>query len=499
MTDKNQDDQQPDDNNDPLGNIFGMLFGPNGQLGGQFGGAFEQGAGGQGGLPFDPAMLGGIMQQLQGMLSGGSQAGGVKAAQQRIPQPDPEVSDEVSRATHDAFRLAELWLENVTDPAVGVPEATALTRKQWVEQTFSGWQRLVKPIQSNMSNALSASIAEQAPEELKPMLAGAGQMFTSMSDSMFGLQLGEALGTLSGSVLSGTEYGLPLLTDSRPALIEANIAGAAAEIGVEPTELRIYLAVRELALLWLFKRAPWLVGHVETALSKYAAGIELDLDRIQGMAGSLDPSNFQQMSEEIRQGMFNPQVTEAQQDALTSVQNLLAVVAGWADIVTYQACQALGSRDAIREALRKRQSTDSTADQTFADLLGLDLRPKRVRDAAALFSYLEQSEGAEARDAVFTHPDLLPTSQDLDDPLGYRERRTQEWTTDSSMDEALAQLLAESSRRGAEADAETGTAAPGSDEDAGAGSSDTPGSGSDEDESDGDDGGPRNGSSGPSA
>ncbi|GAA4284063.1 zinc-dependent metalloprotease [Brevibacterium daeguense] len=446
MTDKNRDPNQPDDNNDPLGNLFGMFFGPGGQFGGSFGGGSGSSGGAQG-LPFDPAMLGGIMQQLQGMLTGGSQTGALRAAEHRIPSPDPAVTDDVSRASADAFRLAELWLENVTDPAVGIGEAQALTRRQWVEQTYPGWRRLLSPIQSNMSNALSSSIAEQAPEELKPMLSGAGQMFTAMSDSMFSMQLGEALGTLSGTVLTGTEFGLPLLEDFRPTLVEANISGAAAEFGVEPTELRIYLAVRELALLWLFKRAPWLVGHLETALSKYAAGIELDLERIQGLAGSIDPSNLEQLSEDIRQGMFNPQPTEAQRQALESVQNLLSVIAGWADVISYQACAPLDGRDTIREALRSRQVTEGAADRTFSELVGLQLTPARMRDAASLFSFLEQSEGPEARDAVFTHPDLLPTTQDLDDPLGYRERRRQEWSADSSMDAALARLLAESAEQ----------------------------------------------------
>lgn len=482
MTDKNRDGDQPDDNNDPLGNIFGMFFGPGGQFGGASGQPGASGGPGPGGLPFDPAMLGGIMQQLQGMLSGGSQAGGMRAAEQHIPQPDPEVTDEVTRASHDAFRLAELWLENVTTSAVGVPEAIALTRREWVEQTFEGWQRLVRPIQSNMSSALTASIAEQAPEELKPMLAGAGQMFSSMSESMFGLQLGEALGALSGSVLSGTEYGLPLIKGGRPALVEANITGAASEIGVEATELRIHLAVRELALLWLFKRSPWLAGHVETALSKYASGIELDLDRIQGMAGSIDPSRMQEMSEEIRRGLFDPKPTEAQQQALASLQNLLSVIAGWADVVAYQACAQLGSRDTIREALRERQATEGAADRTFAQLVGMDLRPARLRDAAALFSYLEQTEGPEARDAVFNHPDLLPTTQDLDDPLGYRERRSQEWSTDSSMDEALARLLADEGAggagSGAAGTADAGTSESGSDDAAASGSPDSASTGS---------------------
>ncbi|MDN5660907.1 MAG: zinc-dependent metalloprotease, partial [Brevibacterium aurantiacum] len=41
------------------------------------------------------------------------------------------------------------------------------------------------------------------------------------------------------------------------------------------------------------------------------------------------------------------------------------------------------------------------------------------------------------------HPDLLPTTQDLDDPLGYSERRHAEWTSESTLDEALSRILDE--------------------------------------------------------
>ena len=46
--------------------------------------------------------------------------------------------------------------------------------------------------------------------------------------------------------------------------------------------------------------------------------------------------------------------------------------------------------------------------------------------------------------------------RDLDDPLGYRERRSQEWSTDSSMDEALARLLADEGA-GSAGDDDTGS------------------------------------------
>ena len=66
-------------------------------------------------------------------------------------------------------------------------------------------------------------------------------------------------------------------------------------------------------------------------------------------------------------------------------------------------------------------ATGGPAEQTFATLVGLELRPRRLRDASTLWGSLRARQGIEARDGVWMHPDLLPTAADLDDPLGFRE------------------------------------------------------------------------------
>ncbi len=75
----------------------------------------------------------------------------------------------------------------------------------------------------------------------------------------------------------------------------------------------------------------------------------------------------------------------------------------------------------LQEAVRRRRAAGGPAEQTFAALVGLELRPRRLRDASALWGSLRTRQGDEARDGVWMHPDLLPTSADLDDPLGFRE------------------------------------------------------------------------------
>ena len=55
---------------------------------------------------------------------------------------------------------------------------------------------------------------------------------------------------------------------------------------------------------------------------------------------------------------------------------------------------------------------------------------------------LHARQGTEARDGVWLHPDLLPTSADLDDPLGFREEASApDSLSDDDFDAELRRLL----------------------------------------------------------
>jgi len=79
--------------------------------------------------------------------------------------------------------------------------------------------------------------------------------------------------------------------------------------------------------------------------------------------------------------------------------------------------------------------------------VGLELRPRRLRDAANLWAALEAKHGAAARDAAWGHPDVAPTAADLDDPLGYVERAGQ--PSGDDVDAALNQILRDGNAGGA--------------------------------------------------
>ncbi len=113
---------------------------------------------------------------------------------------------------------------------------------------------------------------------------------------------------------------------------------------------------------------------------------------------------------------------------------------------------------ALSETLRRRRATGGPAEQTFATLVGLELRPRKLREAAALWERLTQAVGADARDGVWQHPDLLPSAEDLDEPAGFIDRMIGGDT--SGMDKAIADLQEESRATGTKIHRNDSTARP---------------------------------------
>jgi hypothetical protein len=137
---------------------------------------------------------------------------------------------------------------------------------------------------------------------------------------------------------------------------------------------------------------------------------------------------------------------------------MLALVEGWVDDVVSQATAPwMPAAAALAETVRRTRATGGPAEATFATLVGLELRPRRMRDAANLWAAVRDARGADGRDAVWSHPDLLPTSADLDDPLGFVGREGTASTSDD-FDTALAALLDSADTTAAD----TGSDEPGS-------------------------------------
>ncbi|MFD5094283.1 zinc-dependent metalloprotease [Amycolatopsis thailandensis] len=322
-------------------------------------------------------------------------------------------------AVRDAAHLAELWLDAATILPAGATTTVAWSARTWVEKTLPTWQRLCDPVAQQVSGAWVQALPEEAKQAAGPLLSMMGQM----GGMAFGSQLGTALAQLASEVLTSTEVGLPLGPAATSALLPANIEKFTEGLELPTSEVLVFIAAREAAHQRLFAHVPWLRQRLLATVEEFASGISVDTSALEQLAGQIDPSNPASIEEAMSSGLLEPQTSPEQKAALNRLETLLALVEGWVDVVV---AEAIGDRlpgaDALRETLRRRRATGGPAEQTFATLVGLELRPRRMRAASALWKLVGDQHGIEKRDGLWSHPDLMPTAADLDEPLDFAER-----------------------------------------------------------------------------
>ncbi|MDQ7877258.1 zinc-dependent metalloprotease [Microbacterium sp. QXD-8] len=440
------------------------------------------------GMNIDPAMMQAVMRQLQGAFENADESGiswdmAKRQALHIANQEGLGVTTGQRTDLDQAFSLATLWLSEATTISELPAPPVTLTRGAWVEATLPVWEELAAPVATSIADALTTALSEQAPEDMQGLVQGAGRLMRTVGGSLFASQLGQVVGNLSKEVVSGGDVGIPLMPDGEAAILPQNFADFGRDLEVPDDQLALYAATRELAHARLFRHARWLRLHVISQVTDFARGVHVDTDALEDLATRFDPSEPEELRKAIESGALLPARSEAQDAALARLENLLATIEGWVEVVTEDATSRLPAAQRIAEAVRRRRAVGGPAERALGSLVGLEIRPRRMREAAAMWRAVTDAVGPAARDALWDYPDLMPAAADIDDPAALVARlearaRGEEPARDE-MDDALARLLAGEEPGAAEA--EPGGAAPA----AGSGSEGT----APEDASDEEDGG----------
>lgn len=419
------------------------------------------------GMDIDPAMMQQIMRQLQGVFANAGESGvswdmAKRQALHIANQEGLGVTAGQRTDLDQAFALATLWLSEATSISDLSAPPTTITRGAWVEATLPVWQELAEPVATSIADALTTALSEQSPEEMQQLVQGAGRLMRTIGGSLFATQLGQVIGSLSKEVVSGGDVGIPLMPDGQAAILPQNFADFGRDLEVPEDQLALYIATRELAHARLFRHARWLRLHVISQVTDFARGVHVDTDMLEDMASRFDPSQPEELRAALESGALLPPRSEAQNAALARLENLLATIEGWVDVVTEAATSRLPSAPRIAEAVRRRRAVGGPAERALASLVGLEIRPRRMREAAAMWRAVTDAVGPAARDALWDYPDLMPAPSDIDDPaalVGRLEARARgEVPAPDELDDALARLLAgefpEAGAEGAEQESE---------------------------------------------
>ncbi|MDN3494706.1 zinc-dependent metalloprotease [Planococcus sp. APC 4015] len=402
------------------------------------------------GMNIDPAMMQTVMGHLQGAFAGPEQGISWDAAKRQAlhiaNQDGLGVTAGQATDLDQAFSLATLWLSEATTISELSATPRTITRGDWVQATLPVWQELAAPVATSIADAMTAALSEQAPDDMQSMIQGAGRLMRMVGGSLFASQLGQVIGNLSKEVVSGGDVGIPLMPDGEAVILPQNFADFGRDLEIPDDQLALYAATRELAHARLFRHARWLRLHVISQVTDFARGVHVDTDALEELASRFDPSDPDELRRLIESGALLPQRSEAQTDALARLENLLATIEGWVDVVTEDATSRLPSSDRISEVVRRRRAVGGPAERALGSLVGLELRPRRMREAAAMWRAVTDAVGVAARDALWDYPDIMPSSEDIDDPAALIARlearaRGEEPARDE-FDDALERLLA---------------------------------------------------------
>lgn len=393
-------------------------------------------------------------QQMQGFAASGGESSGANwgfakdVARKTVASKgsDPTPDDRERREIADAVNLANLWLDETTAFSRPASAGVAWSRAEWVEDTFDVWQALVGPIVASISAALT-EITRTEGEATESMAAMLQPMMKTAAAGMFGAQVGQAIGHLAADAVSGTDVGLPVTRTV--ALLPVNIAAFADGLEQPASDVLLYAALRECARHRLFHNVGWLGPQLLALVEHYSREIRIDPEgletALEARFSSAEPNlqDLEQIGRDFAGRLFKPEKTPEQTAILERLETLLALVEGWVDDVVSEAvAQLMPNAVPLAEVVRRRRAAGGPAEQALAALVGLELRPRRVREASALWTAVREARGIDGRDSSWAHPDMTPTSTDLDDPSGYAARGAAAHEPDQ-MDAELAKLLGE--------------------------------------------------------
>jgi putative hydrolase len=358
----------------------------------------------------------------------------------QLPRPAATPDPGETRAWDDRLRLAELWVDPVTSlPAPGVAlGARPLSRPDWAEAVLPGFAPLVEPGARRVTEALGAGAGAGMGQP------GVGDMIGRVGGLVAGLQVGTLVGQLARSVLGQYELAMPAADPAKVLLVPENVLAFEQAAGLPGDQLRLWLACHQVAGQRLLAGVAWLPDQLRRVVDDIALQTEPDASGLMDRLQSMDiarPEALQELLEGGEQGLLGPP-TAALQAATGRLEVLLALTAGYLLVTCGRALEGrLPGLAAIEAAIGRRGTDPQSPAHLFAMLLRADPDRAGAARGERFCREVLAATDIEGLDRLWSHPDFLPTSEELDVPGRWLERVGLVGGDEVDLDEGLRALL----------------------------------------------------------
>lgn len=235
------------------------------------------------------------------------------------------------------------------------------------------------------------------------LAASDGSVLQSARARLLGAQAGAVFAVVASRILGQFD---PFVDPARLLLVAPNIVSVERQLGVNPSDFRLWVCLHEETHRFQFGHAPWLRPHLLGLFGELLAGDELHF----GWPAAGSPS--------LRDLIGSPE----QQAAFDQVTAVMSLMEGHADVMMDRVgVEVVPSYASIRKAFESRRDAQGWG-AWLRRLLGFDLKRDQYRDGAAFCRQVIAAAGVDTLNRSFEAPGLLPTLAEIHDPQQWLHR-----------------------------------------------------------------------------
>ncbi len=296
--------------------------------------------------------------------------------------------------------------------------------------------------------ALSAPLAEKVDQWREGVHPAAAQTAaTAVGARVAGVELGSLLAYLSHRVLGQYDaFGVSDGQAGRLLLVAPNIVQVERQLGVDPTDFRMWVCLHEETHRVQFGAVPWLRDHILGEIGTLIAELEVEpsalLDRLRAAVRSAmdasGPASSRHADEAAdRVGDEAGAVTRGRRSSLLDVVRTpgqRAVVERLTAVMTLLEGHASFVMDGVgplvvpsvaeisREFGRRRSRHRMGPEALLRRVIGLDAKMRQYRDGERFVRTVVGEAGMDGFNRVWTSPNTLPTRTEISDPTAWIRR-----------------------------------------------------------------------------
>ena len=365
-----------------------------------------------------------LFREIQKLLSSSHGPINLEIAGQVANAVNQDSSDYIApddaRALADAVRDSEFIVAGYTRLVVEEPARTeAISRRQWIGSTMSGWNWLLTHLASRFSSEVT-SFASDRGEDVNPMGAVMGQI----APLLLGMQAGTLVGQLARDALGRYDPGIPRDDDGHLFFVTSTVDSVADEYGFGRDAFRRWLALEDVARHTIARSASWVDRYRRSLFIELVDSLEIDASDLETRLADLQSRGPEALEQGFDTSQMLPIVqTPRHTKALDNVRSFMAVFEGYARHVSSAvATQVVGDTARIDEGMRRRAASPTEGRSMLNAMLGWKQDPTLEQSGTTFCNAIVELHGISTLNRVWEAPDNLPTGTEVRDPFQWIER-----------------------------------------------------------------------------